>query len=314
VRLPRPTPEEDAIFVVEVEIGRTTLDLPSVSELRPGSILELDMRADEPLAIVVEKQFIALGEACVVDNFAGIRVIDLARRDAARVFAEPLPRVANPGNTPSILCRVIWSSTQMYMRDLLSLDEGSIIQLDKLSAEPCEIHFATGPVLHGEVVIIDGNFGVRVIDSPYFAEKRERVSSLPDEARETETEKRLSRLEKRLDTIEGISTPDESLSGPLELAPDELHILAVELPYMLVGTAALIVRCLTPRTAARLLSLLDPRLRQRIEQRILSQGWITDYAFERTQREIHRMIAMHRARITGADVLDDIRSADDEQP
>lgn len=52
--------------------------------------------------------------------------------------------------------------TNMRVRDVLSLGEGSVIELDKVVGEPVEI-FANGRLIaYGEVVVIDEDFGVRI--------------------------------------------------------------------------------------------------------------------------------------------------------
>ena len=54
--------------------------------------------------------------------------------------------------------------TKMYIKDILSLGEGSIIELDKLAGEPVDLFVNDKLIAKGEVVVIDENFGVRVTD------------------------------------------------------------------------------------------------------------------------------------------------------
>lgn len=54
--------------------------------------------------------------------------------------------------------------TKMYIKDILGLGEGSIIELDKLAGEPVDLLVNGKLVAKGEVVVIDENFGVRVTD------------------------------------------------------------------------------------------------------------------------------------------------------
>ncbi len=54
--------------------------------------------------------------------------------------------------------------TNMYIKDILSLGEGSIIELDKLAGEPVDLLVNNKLIAKGEVVVIDENFGVRVTD------------------------------------------------------------------------------------------------------------------------------------------------------
>jgi flagellar motor switch protein FliN/FliY len=50
------------------------------------------------------------------------------------------------------------------VQEVLSLGEGSIIELDKLAGEPVDLLVNGKPIAKGEVVVIDENFGVRVTE------------------------------------------------------------------------------------------------------------------------------------------------------
>ncbi len=52
----------------------------------------------------------------------------------------------------------------MTIREILSLGEGSIIELQKLAGEPVDLLVNGKLIARGEVVVIDENFGVRVTD------------------------------------------------------------------------------------------------------------------------------------------------------
>ncbi|MEJ5186733.1 MAG: flagellar motor switch phosphatase FliY [Candidatus Geothermincolales bacterium] len=54
--------------------------------------------------------------------------------------------------------------TRMRIKDVLSLGEGSIIELDKVVGEPVEIYANNKLIARGEVVVIDEDFGVRVTE------------------------------------------------------------------------------------------------------------------------------------------------------
>ncbi len=54
--------------------------------------------------------------------------------------------------------------TKMYIKQILGLGEGSIIELDKLAGEPVDLLVNGKLIAKGEVVVIDENFGVRVTD------------------------------------------------------------------------------------------------------------------------------------------------------
>lgn len=71
--------------------------------------------------------------------------------------------------------RVRIGSKRMLLKDVLSMDIGSVIELDQLANDPLEILVGDKPIAQGEVVIIDGNFGVQISE---IGSKRERLEKL----------------------------------------------------------------------------------------------------------------------------------------
>ncbi len=67
---------------VSVELGRTDLTVAEVLALGPGSVVELDRVAGEPVDILVNDRLIARGEVVVVDENFGVRVVEVIRRGA----------------------------------------------------------------------------------------------------------------------------------------------------------------------------------------------------------------------------------------
>jgi flagellar motor switch protein FliN/FliY len=67
---------------VSVELGRTDLTVAEVLGLGPGSVVELDRVAGEPVDILVNDRLIARGEVVVVDENFGVRVVEVVRRGA----------------------------------------------------------------------------------------------------------------------------------------------------------------------------------------------------------------------------------------
>lgn len=71
--------------------------------------------------------------------------------------------------------RVRIGSKKMLLKDVLSMDIGSVIELDQLANDPLEILVADKVIAMGEVVIVDGNFGVQIGE---IGSKRERLEKL----------------------------------------------------------------------------------------------------------------------------------------
>ena len=75
---------------VTVELGRTKLTVAEVLSLGPGSVIELDRIAGEPVDILVNDRLVARGEVVVVDENFGIRVVEVIRRGQEVEEAEPV--------------------------------------------------------------------------------------------------------------------------------------------------------------------------------------------------------------------------------
>ena len=67
----------DVPLDVTVELGRSRMTIQDLLGLTPGSVVELDKVAGEPLDIVVNDRLIARGEAVVVNDKFGIRITDI---------------------------------------------------------------------------------------------------------------------------------------------------------------------------------------------------------------------------------------------
>lgn len=55
-------------------------------------------------------------------------------------------------------------STEISIRDLVRLVEGSVIALDRDSSEPLDVLVNGTLIAHGEIVVVDDRFGVRLTD------------------------------------------------------------------------------------------------------------------------------------------------------
>ena len=71
--------------------------------------------------------------------------------------------------------RVRIGKKRMLLKDVLNMDIGSVIELNQLANDPLEILVDNHVVAQGEVVIVDGNFGVQITS---IGTKRERLNQL----------------------------------------------------------------------------------------------------------------------------------------
>ena len=55
-------------------------------------------------------------------------------------------------------------STSITIRNLLQLNQGSVIELDRLAGEPLNVLVNGTLIAHGEVVVVNEKFGIRMTD------------------------------------------------------------------------------------------------------------------------------------------------------
>jgi flagellar motor switch protein FliN/FliY len=55
-------------------------------------------------------------------------------------------------------------STDINIRNLLHLNQGSVIELDRLAGEPLDVLVNGTLIAHGEVVVVNEKFGIRLTD------------------------------------------------------------------------------------------------------------------------------------------------------
>ena len=55
-------------------------------------------------------------------------------------------------------------STSISIRNLLQLNQGSVIELDRLAGEPLDVLVNGTLIAHGEVVVVNEKFGIRMTD------------------------------------------------------------------------------------------------------------------------------------------------------
>jgi flagellar motor switch protein FliN len=60
-----------------VVLGKTEIELSEVAKIGPGSIIEVDKLAGEPVDIYVADEIIARGEVVIIDETFGVRVTEL---------------------------------------------------------------------------------------------------------------------------------------------------------------------------------------------------------------------------------------------
>ena len=69
----------DVPLEVTVELGRTTKSIQDILEFAPGTIIELDKIAGEPIDVLVNGKYVARGEVVVIEENFGVRVTEIIK-------------------------------------------------------------------------------------------------------------------------------------------------------------------------------------------------------------------------------------------
>lgn len=70
---------KDVPLEVTVELGRTNKSISDILEFAPGTIIELDKIAGEPIDVLVNGKFVAKGEVVVIEESFGVRIMEIIK-------------------------------------------------------------------------------------------------------------------------------------------------------------------------------------------------------------------------------------------
>jgi flagellar motor switch protein FliN/FliY len=87
-------------------------------------------------------------------------------------MSDPAPRPSDPATRPQaenlrllenigVSLTVEVGRTEMTIRDLLRLSEGSVIELNRMAGDPLDVLVNGTPIAKGEVVLVGDRFGIR---------------------------------------------------------------------------------------------------------------------------------------------------------
>ena len=112
----------------------------------------------------------------------------------ADAFSPPAPQSEQPAFTSqaalgsrtldllldvSLPVSISFGKTSLQIREVLKLNTGSVVELDRLVSDPVEVIVNNCVIARGEVVVVDGNYGVRVVQ---LASREDRLRSGMTEA------------------------------------------------------------------------------------------------------------------------------------
>lgn len=112
----------------------------------------------------------ANGEPTATEDYAAAPLKDLSQNSPPTSGGNSTPMLDDQDiNLDVILDVPITISveigrTQVPIRDLLRYSQGSVIELDRLVSEPLDVLVNNTLIAHGEVVVVDDQFGIRLTD------------------------------------------------------------------------------------------------------------------------------------------------------
>ena len=104
----------------------------------------------------------AMAEQAVADEVAANPVtFEELKSEAAKVTSNPELEVIL--DIPVTISMEV-GRTAITIRNLLQLNQGSVIELDRLAGEPLDVLVNGTLIAHGEVVVVNEKFGIRMTD------------------------------------------------------------------------------------------------------------------------------------------------------
>lgn len=131
---------------------------------------------DSPLQLELRLMEVALAAQPAAEEAA-------AEESACTMQSVPVPVAESTGNRNLDLLLDIelnatlrFGTRQMLLRDILDLCSGSVVELDRAVQEPVDLLIDGRIIAQGEVVIVDGNYGLRVLQ---VASRGDKIACLP---------------------------------------------------------------------------------------------------------------------------------------
>ncbi|THK42451.1 flagellar motor switch protein FliN [Methylophaga sp. SB9B] len=105
-----------------------------------------------------------------------------AESSAAQASPAPMDKLADEGKPRSevnmdmvldipVTISMEIGRTRISIRNLLQLSQGSVVELDRLAGEPMDVLVNDTLIAHGEVVVVNDKFGIRLTDVISAAER-----------------------------------------------------------------------------------------------------------------------------------------------
>jgi len=174
-------PFTDVPIDIKVELDRRFMKLGDVLELLDGGVIRLTKPAGEPLDIFAGNVPFGTGEVIVLNENFNLRITAFAAEDnkplMPPVVGESNQDSGSPNNMPlqssdsgtlallldQMVCvGVVVGRTRLPLENLLKLTTGSVLELESTVKTPVEVFVNDQVLASGDVVVVDGNYGVRI--------------------------------------------------------------------------------------------------------------------------------------------------------
>lgn len=267
---------------LSVETGRKYITAHEASRIGPGTVISFDNPAAGPVDLVSDgtDTVIAGGEIVALGESFGIRITDYTCGGTAGVMAGPVSRRAGKiDEALNVPLKCVVGRRKVTLGDFAGIGEGSIIELDSTVFSPVEVIIGNDIKLQGEVVVINGNFGVRIT-----GDSRERF--LPAEGPGCRENDNTGDVTVQVDEAPGTGRPFSFLetAGPQNI----VDFLQGEHPQ----TIALVLSFLSPRPCAAVLEGLPYELRGEISMRIAGMRNVSSDVIRGIEHVLEKKMAM----------------------
>jgi len=158
---------EDVPVKLSAEIFRRNFSIQEISTWKKDSVL-FPLRPVSPNTC-----FLRLGDRCVwccemlpeVKRFPKpVKILAFAEASCTTEGVENMDMVMDALLAAKMNITVELGATDRLVKEVFAMTEGTILELDKLAGEPVDIKANGVLIAKGDVVVIDENFGVRIIE------------------------------------------------------------------------------------------------------------------------------------------------------
>ncbi|HTA43113.1 MAG TPA: FliM/FliN family flagellar motor switch protein [Bryobacteraceae bacterium] len=164
---------------IRVELDRRPITLGAVLAWTDNDVIPLTKAAGEALDVYIGDVPFAKAEALVLNENLGIRITAHERRQRGRFTGHPwsngpafrpdahegsrrFPSLDSLWAGAPVLLSVVVGRARVGLDRVLNLTTGAFLELDSQPAQPVELVINDRILAFGQVVVVEGNYGVRI--------------------------------------------------------------------------------------------------------------------------------------------------------